>query len=190
MAAVTMHSGSLRLARRTSILPIGAVMTDITCVLNLLILFHGFARIDLALAVFEAVMLWWALNARSVQTYRATIAQRFFGHLNEPDSGFAVEVSVGRAVISAFVISICGSVVWLVDQIMILVGGRPFAGRWVGNDADSSYVYRLGTSVSSTENLPISSVGRSAFMGRSAHCQDDLRHVSNVSDPIGKEHGR
>jgi len=186
MAAITMQSGSRRVARRTSILPIGVVMTDITCVLNLLILFHGFARIDLPLAVFEAVMLWWALNVHSVQKYRSTIAQRFFGNAISSNG----EVSVGRAVTSSFMASICGSVVFLVDQIMIMVSGRRFPEHWVGNEVKLSDIHRLDTPVPSTENIAISSVGCSAFTTQSAHCQDDLRRVSDVSGPTGEGHSR
>lgn len=190
MAAVTMHTRSLRVVRRTSTVPIGVVMTDITGLMSLLILFHGFAQIDLQLALFEAVMLWWALNARSVQTHRATIAQRFFGDVNERDSECTSELSVGRAITAAFVVSICGSVVWLAHQIMIHVSGHRFPESWVENDVDSSVVYRFVTPASITDNRPISSVGRSAFTGHSTHCQDDLRHVVNVLGPIGKRRSR
>ena len=146
--AVVAYARPVRLKVSSS--PVGLPLVDIVGIQVLLLIFHGVAGIDLDLAIFEALMLWWAVNARSLQMHRATLAQRFYG-VQIAGTG---DLPLGATIAYAAVASLGGPVTWCIDSVMQQVTTRSISQRLVGHDVVAERLHRSSTSSSSLNSSP------------------------------------
>ncbi len=107
------HKQPEALRRRTSA-PVEVLMLETSGQLGLLCAMHLIGGMALWTSVVAAVLLWAALNSRSLQEADATLAQRFFGLRLDTSR----PLSQRRVLAYAFVMGGLGIFAWILDNVV------------------------------------------------------------------------